>query len=50
MGCLGAHGGGGGIVDTLMRLNLLCGGPGGSYGSAGGSPISEINEYNDLCS
>lgn len=44
-GCLGTKGAGGGIVDILMRLNLLCGGPGGSHGSQGGSPASEKEEY-----
>ncbi|EAR84795.3 kinase domain protein (macronuclear) [Tetrahymena thermophila SB210] len=50
MGCQGTKGLGGGIIDIVMRINLKCGGPGGSHGSPGGSPISEQDEYNQLCS
>ncbi|KAL4436313.1 hypothetical protein ABPG74_015904 [Tetrahymena malaccensis] len=50
MGCQGTKGLGGGIIDIVMRMNLKCGGPGGSHGSPGGSPISEQEEYNQLCS
>ncbi|KAL4487137.1 hypothetical protein ABPG72_001589 [Tetrahymena utriculariae] len=50
MGCQGTQGLGGGIIDIVMRMNLKCGGPGGSHGSPGGSPLSEQDEYNQLCS